>query len=242
MPWYAAGIAQVFGDGVITKAMTETRALEKDFKQKIALFLDAYSSEQAWRNGQLETAISDAQRILRELPPEPRLLRHRIRAWLADALTRSGQPTEGAEQFHRVLDFYPTALRHLKIRLPVVVEQRGPRSADIADRIANSPRLYPSENAAFAVTIDDMGDQVVVCLKGRKTYGCGRVTVSKLKEDQTPITAAIDAFHDAVFSPRIELTQSDISSLDGRAVRGHAKGIIDTIKGIDGVPKRKVKP
>ena len=54
--------------------------------------------------------------------------------------------------------------------------------------------------------------------------------------------AAIDAFHDAVFSPRIELTQSDISSLDGRAVRGHAKGIIDTIKGIDGVPKRKVKP
>ena len=49
----------------------------------------------------------------------------------------------------------------------------------------------------------------------------------ELKDADDPIASVIDSFHNTVFSPRIELTQSDINSLDGRSVRQDAKSAID---------------
>ena len=45
------------------------------------------------------------------------------------------------------------------------------------------------------------------------------------------MAAAADAIVDDVFSPRVDLTQQDINSLDGMAVRGRADQVLKEVLG-----------
>ena len=45
------------------------------------------------------------------------------------------------------------------------------------------------------------------------------------------VAEALDAFHREVFSPRVDLTQWDINSLDGSAVRGDADDVLRGVLG-----------
>jgi hypothetical protein len=246
MPWYGGAMLSIFGEGVISKAMLESRQLERDYTKDVDLFFDAYRGESAWRRADLTAASTIGHALLKRLPKDVRLLRMRVHAWLADTLQRQGRQQEAADHFHAVMDFYPTVLRHLRIPLPVsFIESTSPHDL-VKETLQNSPRLVETDDAPFKVRIDRDGDGIVICLEGQKRFGCGRypshgdtqhVRSDKAGQDSEarqvidPVVAVIDSFHNDVFSPRIDLSQSDINSLDGRAVRGDAKGAIDALLG-----------
>jgi hypothetical protein len=151
--------------------------------------------------------------------------------------------TEAGRHFHQVLNFYPTALRHLKIKLPVRMVLSGSRSEEIRDRLMNSPRLEVGDTAQFTVRVNDVDGRISICLEGQKTYGCGRIKDVDVDEGADVIATAIDAFHDTAFAPKIELTQSDVSSLDGRSTRMGARQAIDSLLGKEPKKKKgKVRP
>ena len=79
---------------------------------------------------------------------------------------------------------------------------------------------------------------MTICLNGKKLYGCGVLRGQEFKEAEDPIATVIDNFHNTVFSPRIELTQSDINSLDGRSIRQDAQSAINSLLG----KKKKRRP
>ena len=241
MPWYGGNLGEILGHGVIAKAMEEAEAVEKDFPEKIELIFQAHRGETAWRDGELATAIAMGNRLLKDLPKETRLLRMRVRAWLADSYRRQGQLDDASVHYHQVLDFYPTVLRHLKIPVPITFLASGDRAEELQDRLSDSPRLVETENAGFNVRIEDDGVRLRVCLEGQKLYGCNRRRPPESETESDPLAGTVDRFHDQVFSPRIELTQSDINSLDGRAVRGDAKGAIDALLGREKRGKRKAR-
>ncbi len=231
MPWFGADIIQVLGHGVMGQVIEEARSKETDFKDTASAFLDSYIGEMAWRDDRLIDAIKAGQNLLKKLPKSTRLLRFRVRAWLADSLVKTGQMDAATEHFHRILEGYPTALRHLRIRLPVTLSFTGGLAEEIADRLEDSPRLNIRDDAAFRVRVQDSDQTIEICIDGMKKYGCGRLLVKELEESEDPISAAIDAFHNDAFSPKIEMTQSDVSSLDGRAIRSDAKKAIDSLIG-----------
>ncbi|MBV71863.1 MAG: hypothetical protein CMH52_11080 [Myxococcales bacterium] len=231
MPWFGADIIQVLGHGVMSRIVDEARAKETDFTDTAGAFLDVYIGEMAWRDDRLIDAIKAGQSLLKRLPRTTKLLRLRIRTWLADALVKTGQTDAANKHFHRILETYPTALRHLRVRLPVKLSFSGPRGEDIADRLRDSPRLRIDDDAVFRIRVEDRDQNIEICIEGTKKYGCGKLDLTTLEDDDNPISAAIDAFHDDAFSPKIEMTQSDISSLDGRAIRSDAKQAIDSLIG-----------
>ena len=141
------------------------------------------------------------------------------------------QRAQGRREFHQVMNFYPTVLRHLGIEVPVHIEATGPRANEIKSRLELSPRLSMEKNAELRVQIEDTEGMIAICLHGKKLYGCGVLRNQELKDADDPIASVIDSFHNTVFSPRIELTQSDINSLDGRSVRQDAKSAIDSLLG-----------
>ena len=165
----------------------------------------------------------------------------RVRAWLADSYRQQGRLDEASTHYHQVLDFYPTVLRHLKIPVPVTFLANGGRTEEIRSRLEGSPRLVETSQASFTVRIEDDGTAPRICLEGQKLYGCTRSASPDEEADDDPLAASIDRFHDQVFAPRIELTQSDINSLDGRAVRGDAKGAIDALLGKKKRRKRRTR-
>ena len=120
-------------------------------------------------------------------------------------------------------------LRQLDIVLPVRIEGKGARGEALRDRLADSPRFHSAAGSVFAVEAVDGVDHIKICLTGRKRYQC--TTSIPQKDDEDPVGTAIDAFHDEAFAPKIELTQSDITSLDGRPVRGDARRAVDSLLG-----------
>jgi hypothetical protein len=50
-------------------------------------------------------------------------------------------------------------------------------------------------------------------------------------DSERAMIAVIDAFHEQVFAPKIDLTQQDINSLDGSAVRGRADDVLEQVLG-----------
>ncbi|MEE2757411.1 MAG: tetratricopeptide repeat protein [Myxococcota bacterium] len=231
MPWFGADIVQVLGHGVMDRIIEEARVKETDFKDTASAFLDAYIGEMAWRDGRYIDAIKSGQSLLKRIPKTTKLLRLRIRTWLADALVQTGQTSAANDHFHRILETYPTALRHLRVRLPATLSFSGSRGEEIADRLQDSPRLRIDDNASFRVRVEDRGKTIEICVEGTKKYGCGTLALDTLEPEDEPVSAAIDAFHNDGFSPKIEMTQSDISSLDGRAIRSDAKQAIDSLIG-----------
>jgi hypothetical protein len=210
--------------------MNEALAREKDYTALADSILDAFRGEHAWRSGDLETAAKMGRRLLVQLPRESRLLRMRVQAWLADTL-RQQSNVEGENLLHEVLDFYPTVLRQLNVPVPTSVRFHGPLGAIIADRLEDSPRIKVRQTSSFTVEIESDEKQVSICLIGGKRFGCAQVRVADLKEDQEIVSTALDAFHDEVFSPNLELSQSDITSLDGRTIRQGAHGALDALLG-----------
>ena len=87
------------------------------------------------------------------------------------------------------------------------------------------------DQSAFTIEIGANSDEVSICLVGSKRFGCGEIRRTDLEADEELISAAIDAFHDQAFSPRLELTQSDVSSLDGSTVRQDSRRALDALLG-----------
>ena len=241
MPWYAGNLGDILGHGVIAKAMAEAQALEKDFPKKIDLIFKAHRGETAWRKGDLGLAISTGETLLKGLPRETRLLRMRVRAWLADSYRQQGRLDEASTHYHQVLDFYPTVLRHLKIPVPVTFLANSGRTEEIRSRLEGSPRLVETSRQASLSVLKTMERHRASAWKARNFTDVPAQRLPMKEADDDPLAASIDRFHDQVFAPRIELTQSDINSLDGRAVRGDAKGAIDALLGKKKRRKRRTR-
>tara|TARA_B100000902_G_C26538632_1_gene541402 strand:- start:51 stop:533 length:483 start_codon:yes stop_codon:yes gene_type:complete len=154
----------------------------------------------------------------------------RVQAWLADVVSER-KPADAQKLLAQVVETYPTVLRQLDITLPVTLSFAGPLGEAVADRIQDSPRFSFDKMSSFKIEISTQSEGVSICLVGAKQYGCIEQNTRHLDEDADLISTAIDAFHDKAFSPRLELTQSDVSSLDGSTVRQDARSALDSLLG-----------
>ncbi|MGK0359135.1 MAG: tetratricopeptide (TPR) repeat protein [Bradymonadia bacterium] len=246
MPWYGAAMIDLFGEGVILKMVAAARTRDVDYPDRANGFYDATEGELAWRAGDWGKASALGTQALEGLPKRVQMLRWRIMTWLADAAFRGGDTARAQRLFHEVMRNQPTALRHLGVKLPAkFVHSGGALAAEAVARLQGSPR-FGGAPLDFTVRVTQEDDIMQLCMLGvgGQQYGCHVAReglVGDLSEEQAEdgLLAALDAFHDEAFSPKLELTQTDINSLDGRAVRQSAS---DAIEGLLGKEVKDAEP
>jgi tetratricopeptide (TPR) repeat protein len=207
-PWLLGELIHALGPGVVRAAVEQ--AADEDVREGAAAYYEAVLAEAALAQRKYEEAIEHAGRALDGLQPGDALLRERVRAVLARALS---DPREATALYEQVLAADPGLFRRLGWALPVDVESSNAGIDRVLARaIMRSPRFEKS-NDGLRVQIDGAR----VCLFGRTgaVWGCSEV---ELDEDETVASVArrvLDSFHDVIFSPRIDLSRIDINSLDG---------------------------
>lgn len=207
-PWLLGELIHALGPGVVRAAVEQ--AAEEDAREGAAAYYEAVLAEAALAQREYEEAVEHAGRALNGLQPGDALLRERVRAVLARALS---DPREATALYEQVLAADPGLFRRLGWALPVDVESSDAEiDRALARAIMRSPRFERS-NDGLRIQIDGAR----VCLLGRTgaVWGCSEVD---LEEDDTAGSIArrvVDSFHDAIFSPRIDLSRIDINSLDG---------------------------
>lgn len=215
--WVEPELVRVLGPGPLEAAVREARLRET--LPDARGFFDALETEVAAARGDATRTRGSAELALQQLPESEVLLRARVALLAADAAQdRASQ----VAWYSLVLQLDPGTLRRQVSALPVQIESVADGEAErVAELLAGSPRLRES-SLGFQLRVDATERGLSACLRAPDgtLYGCG---VGRPEPEDQPGALARRVcadFHANLFSPRIDLTQADMNSLDGSNVAG----------------------
>lgn len=235
-PWMAPAAWTFFGSGPVNAAVDQrlklvdkaqqanpsALALKYHFEPKREVpFLQATQVESLRAQGSLGQAEKLAKQCLDGLPPKELALRRRVLANLAAIKEIDGKTDESLRLFQQLMESDPTLLRQLHLALPIQFSASGDLAQQAAARLAYSPR-FVIRAQAFKAQLQSQGSDITAVLLGPdgtvlKTI---RSSVSSKNAGERPSAdqVAMDfcrEFHQEIFSPVVDLSQSDIYSIDG---------------------------
>jgi len=207
-PWLTGELIAVLGPGVVRAAIDRVRV--EDPREGASAYYDAVLAEVALVQGRYDDAIEHAEGALEGLQSGDALLRERVRAVLASSLS---DPRQAATLYEDVLDVDPGLFRRLGWALPVSFESSGSDiDHEVAKALRRSPRFEPSDDG---LQVQVQGGQACLFARTGTSWGCSEVELEESKTGSSYRQRVVDSFHQAIFSPRVDLSRIDINSLDG---------------------------
>ncbi len=238
--WHRPDLVTVYGAGVAAEALDEIYSNPPDGFELEKPSLEVIRAELAWARGDEDEAIEILKETIPKIGETRAVLRARAEARLTGLLFEEDRFEEAMEYGTRVLDTAPAMFRHLDISLPVRIEtDDDPVSAQIARAIGKSPRFHISEGG-YPIKIRKSGNKLVATLLSPQQSLLAEVSVPAVKakpqvkkkdaeandgesteieeeeeEVLDPPDELVALFHKKAFAPRLDLSQSEINSLDG---------------------------
>jgi tetratricopeptide (TPR) repeat protein len=207
-PWLLGELIGALGPGVVRAAVDQV-SLE-DPREGAIPYHESVLAEVALAQREYAEAIAHAESALQRLQPGDALLRERVRAVLAKALS---DPRQATALYEEVLSTDPGLFRRLGWALPVEVDSSDAEvDRALAKALMRSPRF---EQSSDGLRIQVEGAKI--CLFGRSgaAWGCSEVEVGEDETQESYTQRIVDSFHAEIFSPRVDLSRIDINSLDG---------------------------
>lgn len=225
-PYLAGGIpvdvdVDAIGPGVVASALSRARRL--DTAPGFAPYFDQVEAQVALAQGRRSAALAAAERAIEALPRAEALRRANAAALGARAALDSGRAADAARLFDLALQVHPGALRAPGLRLPVAWRASGdPLSRAALDLLRGSPRLAADGGLGFAVSVE--GTRACLSGPGGRTYSCASIDPRPGESERDAASRLALEFHERAFAPRLDLSQSDLNSLDGSPTAGGTRG------------------
>jgi len=230
-PWIVGDLVPVLGPGV-AKAASQ-RAGRADKRPGAAAYYDSIAADVAWSTGEDLEAIATAERAIAALGPGEVLLSARMHAIAADAARRSERWDRASVHYDAAFQRDPGVLRRLGLPVAVRVRTEGEIGGEVADMLERSPRFVRSDSGlTLTVQADRASARVCLASTQGQMISCAEVdAVQAAKEagkepdgkpkplPPWPEHVAREALRQ-LFSPRVDLSQTDINSLDGQNLSG----------------------
>jgi tetratricopeptide (TPR) repeat protein len=226
--WLIGCLGEMLGPGVAAESIRRAERAEKH--PAAEGYFHAYHAEVALVRGDHDSAATHAGKAMDLLPPAEVMLRARTAAVQGAAADEMGNRKLRDKAWNIALEDFPATFRRLDISLPVAVSHGGDDLGEgLADALLRSPRFH-SEKGGLSIKITT-GAGIRACLNRRHNalHGCAEVQREEDEEDDDFIVRASSAFHDLVMSPKLDLSQSDVRSLDGSPASGRARKDVDNI-------------
>jgi tetratricopeptide (TPR) repeat protein len=269
--WMIGDLVDVLGPGVFLAALGEVRAREKEV-DGFSAFYDAFEAEARLAQGDDGMALLLAKKALQTLPKAEVLLKARTAVIGAEAARRQDDLVASLGFFEQAMQSDPGVIRRMGLRLPVRFRVSGSeRANDTVSLLRKSPR-FREEEQGFVVSVGDDGKEITMCLRTPldAELGCTHVPVvlptppeaapaPAAKEGETPSKQGVaaprkappeaperaaEAFHKDVFALKMNLSESDLQSLDGgtTATRDAAREKMRELLGDEATPPEAPVP
>lgn len=231
--WLLPDVAELFGAGATLALVEELRADPPWDPARLpetvwSPLLRALEVEAHWLAGDRAACLASGERALEELPEALVLLRARVAARMADAAWRRGE-ARAWTLYGTVLQLDPGVLRRLGQPLPVDLATGGSAAAERAAGLAlRTPRFVRSAGSPFLL----VPRPTSLCLGGPSgsVLACSEDAEPQAGEPAVQMARALLA---AAFAPRLDLSQQDLTTLDGTPVaeRGLDENVADELLG-----------
>jgi len=218
--WIEPEMVALLGPGVVEAAVAEAR--KEETLAEAEGHLEALSAEAARLQGRESKALAHGERALELLPPAEHLLRARVQVAIGSAALEAGERGRALAAYDQAMQLDAGVVRRAGVVLPTTFAAAGGGVAEKTVRyLRRSPRLEPSSEG-FRVEVTATGDGAAACLLGvlGSRLGCAQITRRGGEPDAEFARRLALEFHATAFAPKLDLTQSDLSSLDGSPVAG----------------------
>lgn len=231
--WLVAEVVGMVGAGVTLRALGEARAVEK-FGASPSYF-DAFEAEAEFRQGHWTRALEVAERALGRLPHAEVLLQGRVAAIAAEAAWEQGDGVRAVQHFATALTKDPDVLRRLDLRLPVGIESDGSPLGEAArSLVERSPRFRVSGgrgSATHLVSLRGDGGGAQACLLGprHEVVQCATVRPMQGSAPKEIARQLVAELHRVGFAYKADLSQADLTSLDGSPTAARADRQVNSL-------------
>ena len=182
----------------------------------------------AYRSADDTIALEHIENYRKLATPRFSLIDSQIELMAADIALRNGDTTKAYSSMMKVYDKVPSLFRQFDIPIPFAFDSNVDKSDDnvqtLVDILRDSPRFAETRNAPFVISIVKSDKTYQICLNSNMgvRYACSstRETDYDVPAGQ-PIPAPLiaDNFYHVAFAPKVDLSQSDLHSLDGSPVQ-----------------------
>jgi hypothetical protein len=214
--WLLPDVNRVFGPGVISAQVK--RILADTGHQNLEVekpFLLAVLAEAKFLTGSRTSARAALEEAIKNLAPAMVLLRARLEAELAETLWNQGERQEAMVHYGKAYELDGAVFRRLGTSIPVDISSGGGAlSSRAAGYLRNSPRFF-SSGSGFKVVVEDGATGLRATLTDPHGTRLASVTSPAKNNPDETVRAFCARFHEFVFSARLDLSQSDINSLNG---------------------------
>ena len=232
------------------QTVSSLREIGQQDKQTNWLHMNAYFEAMlSYGRWQSSSSFAEANqlgdRAIEHLPADELLLRQRLKLVLADIARDQGRYADYLALTDDILSGWPVAPRLYSVPISVVLSHDGALSSDeiaqFSDIIARSPLLNAvpaGEGVSLVLSEMKQPDKrtsgespsqersLVNVMQACFIDSTGqRLTCGHFDLDNADRATSAVAFHKALFSPQVDLSQRDIFGLDGSAVSGSADDI-----------------
>ena len=233
-PIFNDALVEVAGRGTV-KALIE-REKASILEEESAMFKPAWDLLLGyihWRDGRYKEALSQLNEADSVFTNAQRILKV-ICAGIRGAIYyETGKVQDAYNEWRQVVMDYPVLFRQYGIRLPVAIdsEMTGELREKI-ERVIATDAFELRADSPYIVNAQRSGEWLQLCLteKTGRRVACSSMVPVEYGIDSggtAPDWQVMSNFITSVFSPRVDLSQMDVHSLDGSPVRTSARQALD---------------
>jgi len=205
-------VARLLPSGVAHDALARARAAE-EHPSAVAYF-DAVEAELHWADGNYAEALPFTESAIDGLDEYERCLRSRVAAVAGDCHRRLNQMDQALPLFEQAMLECPAVFRLLDLAIPLAIAEDGsPLAIEWASHLLDSPRFegHPNGFVLVARTTDD--ELSFELFRTGNIRVCQGSTPAAGQDDRV-LQAATRRLLARMMSPQLDLTSTDINSLD----------------------------
>lgn len=204
-------LVTLLGPGTTLAALDQ---LESKNFENLRLELPYFKSirfEALARSGRRHEALELLPQVLAELPASEVLLRNRVLARAAQMYVSAGMEDQALPILQQIMQKSPGMLRNLQVALPVRYAHDGTSVAQSVVAMCRKSPRFRDARKAFTVEVNDSSARLL----GPDQSVLAQVDMPKLEKGQQADSVLTEAIHDRFFAAPIDMSQLDVSSLDG---------------------------
>lgn len=246
LEWHRTSLHEIVGEGVVAVAVR--KLLDRvagaggsgdDARNREHPYLLAALGEADVARGALPSAIESLSSALHTLPDAERLLRARLTALLGECYERQGDEARAMTCYRQTLEYDPHVVRALGMALPVAIESDGSEAGTrAAGWLHHSPRFNDvGHGFTIRVGATDTGMSAALLYPDGTIFCTAAVPSST--DTRSTARALCQEFHNRAFMPHLDMSQTDINSLDGSNETGdtNRKNLLKAFGVTDSIPQ-----
>ena len=218
--WHRPDLVRLYGPGTTAVALQELYERKYETASVELPYLQVIEGEVERQLGNEEEAVQLLGQAIENLPKSEALLRTRATAEVGKIYQAQGNRDKAMWAFLQVLNTAPGMIRFLDIELPVVIEYGGNSTLKkVAKMVHRSPRFRWTDHG-LRLKLSTSGAALEARLTDKQGTVLSRSTV-KVEDDLGAAARNLAAeIHRTSFAPKINLSQKDLTSLDGSNLSG----------------------